>query len=214
MNQPVKPGDSNLARTAVAPAGEPAASPGPWLSWWFEANDLVLISGPSAEQGTPVDAGKPKAVSNLHGAHVTAVLDCIEAKQKNVTTHPGFAAAVAEGQDIKGFESDGLFFIELGGQGGLFGGLFEGPFTPHPPGLGLGALSELTGRIVPSAKVPGTGLALPEPTVVTVQPIAAGPVSASPVGLAAGSPPVPSFRRPDSLYRHRSTRKNRPLPFR
>src|SRR5205807_119341 len=42
----------------------------------------------------------------------------IEGKRPNASTHPGRVAALAEGEDIKGFEPDGLFFVEpAGGQG-------------------------------------------------------------------------------------------------
>ena len=41
------------------------------------------------------------------------MLDTLEGKERNVTTHAGFLSAVAEGKDLKGFEPTGLFFVEL-----------------------------------------------------------------------------------------------------
>ncbi len=71
---------------------------------WLEGDDLVLIEGPARGVGS---------AQNLP-ARVAAVLDAIEGKVPTVLTHPGRAAALAEGKDIAGFEANGLVFIELG----------------------------------------------------------------------------------------------------
>ena len=89
-------------------APRPAAPAAPWLTWWFEGDDLVLVSGPG---------GAPKA----HAGRVAAVLDAIERKGADASTHPGYVAALAEGGDIRGFEPDGLFFVEAGAIRALLG---------------------------------------------------------------------------------------------
>ena len=50
---------------------------------------------------------------------LTSIIDTIDGKRPNVTTHPGFVSALAEGKDLKGFEPDGLFFIGPGDDRGL-----------------------------------------------------------------------------------------------
>ena len=68
------------------------------LVWWFDSDALViLVSAPQA--------------------HLEAVLDAIDGKAANATTHPGRLAAIAEGKAIPGYEPDGLFFIEPGKNG-------------------------------------------------------------------------------------------------
>ena len=70
------------------------------LVWWFDSDALViLVSAPQA--------------------HLEAVLDAIDGKAANATTHPGRLAAIAAGKAIPGLEPDGLFFIEPG-KDGLF----------------------------------------------------------------------------------------------
>ncbi|SIO19674.1 hypothetical protein SAMN05444166_2936 [Singulisphaera sp. GP187] len=78
------------------------------LAWWFEGDDLIVVVGPTAlnADGAKNDATRP------HPLRIASVIDAIQAKVSSVLTHPGRAAALAEGQDVKGFESDGLFFVE------------------------------------------------------------------------------------------------------
>jgi hypothetical protein len=68
------------------------------LVWWFEQEDLIVVLGPPSPAGPPVRA--------------ELVIDTLEGKASSVAVHPGRAAALAEGSDLKGFEGNGLFFIE------------------------------------------------------------------------------------------------------
>ncbi len=82
---------------AVAPGEappKPEAASTPWLAWWFEGDDLLLVNGPAAE------------------GPVAAVLDAIERKAPDASAHPGYRAAAAHGGDLRGFEPDGLLFVE------------------------------------------------------------------------------------------------------
>ncbi len=119
---PVPPADE--APKAAVPAG-------PWLSWWVEGDDLVLVAGPTAD---------PKG----HDGLVAGVLDAIERKGGDASTHPGYAAASAQGGDIRGFEPDGLFFVEPGAMGTLPGA------SSRVGGLGLPGRVE--GLRLPSAR--------------------------------------------------------------
>ena len=101
----------------VEPAPKkPPTPPEPYLSWWFEGDDLLLVVGPSAPP--------------THREQRDAVFDAIEGKRPNASAHAGYVAAMAEGKDIAGFEPNGLFFIELGEAGGLFKSLTEGGVDP------------------------------------------------------------------------------------
>ena len=83
----------------------------PRLSWWFEGDDLVLISCPIDESPVTTEPEKMKPLAAVHSDYCTAVFDVTEAKRPHVATHPAYLSAVAQGTDIKGFEADGLFFI-------------------------------------------------------------------------------------------------------
>ncbi len=83
-------------------------------SAWYEGGDLVLIIGPDAVWADLIDADKEKELGSAHLKHRAAVLDTIEGKQPNVTTHAAFISTLAEGKDVKGFEPDGLFFADAG----------------------------------------------------------------------------------------------------
>ena len=145
--EPVPLGPAGLADpVAPAPQPEPPAPEVPWLSWWFEKDDLVLISVPQPTFSQMQDPATTKRISRIPSAQLGAVLDALDSKLPNVTTHPGYAAASSEGKDIKGFESDGLFFIETGQKGGLLGLLQQRssvsqlelpglPSLPHGSGL-------------------------------------------------------------------------------
>ncbi len=104
-----------MSTMTAIPADDPVAPlrgggiPEARLSAWFEKNDLVLVA--SNPPIRIVEAGKKP--DDMNGRAVAAVLDTIEGKQPNVTTHPGLVSATAEGKDVTGFEADGLFFIEL-----------------------------------------------------------------------------------------------------
>ena len=97
----------------------------------------MLISVPLSTFGLMQNPAAGKRLAEVHTGQLTAVLDVLEGKQPNVTTHPAYVAAISEGKDIKGFESDGLFFIDPGAKGGLFGRLLEGPAASPLSMLGI-----------------------------------------------------------------------------
>ncbi len=87
------------------------------ISAWREGNDWIIVvdhggfaGGASKAKGTPPD-------------RLTQVLDCADGKAPNVTTHPGFLAAVAEGSDLKNFEPNGMYFIENNSEGEMVLGI-------------------------------------------------------------------------------------------
>jgi hypothetical protein len=115
-------------RTAATPkADKPEApravpnSPLDDLAWWFEGDDLIVVAGPTAPKA---ECEKDDAPARLP-LRIASVLDAIEGKTPGVATHPGRAAALAEGQDIQGFESNGLFFVEMGTVREIYARLFE-----------------------------------------------------------------------------------------
>lgn len=97
-------------------AKEKTPDPAAVLSWWFEKDDLIVVHAPGA-----------KDEKNLN-----AVLDALDGKTPNASTHPARAAALAEGRDVAGFEPNGLFFIEPGKEGEfrkLVARVYENPYT-------------------------------------------------------------------------------------
>ena len=78
------------------------------MTWWFEGADLVAVWGP----GETVLGAPDKDLKAKHGDQVDAVLDAIEGKVLRVSGLPSYVAAAAEGRDIRGFEPNGLFFVE------------------------------------------------------------------------------------------------------
>jgi hypothetical protein len=100
------------------------------LACWFEGDDLVVVAGPTAPkaEGAKDDAPAPLPL------RVAAVIDTIEGEASSVAVLPGRAAALAEGRDIPGFESDGLFFVEVAKAKGLYarlGQLIDGLIGTH-----------------------------------------------------------------------------------
>jgi hypothetical protein len=110
------------------------------LTWWLEGDALIVVKGPNlnmlqAMMAQALNQGEKKDFRKLHQARVTSVLDAIEAKRPNVSTHPAYVASTAEGRDLRGFEPTGLFFAEakqgegvLGNLGGKLGASKEGGF--------------------------------------------------------------------------------------
>jgi hypothetical protein len=81
----------------------------PWtrVSAWREGDDWIIVidqTGRVIPGKNPPAAPRPDLLAQ--------VFDAIEGKQPDVTTHPGFISALAEGKDLKGFEANGLFFVE------------------------------------------------------------------------------------------------------
>ncbi len=118
------------------PATDPVDPNDFWVSGWLEGNDFILVWDDSCEAGAvPAETARHK---QAHAKHINEILDTLEGKQPNLTSHPGFVSALAEGTDLKGFEADGLFFIGPGDDRGLGRCLYEleaGPVTaktsPH-----------------------------------------------------------------------------------
>ncbi len=77
------------------------------ISAWREGDDWIIV----IDQIGRVISEK-KLPAGPHPDLLARVLDSIEGKQPDVTTHPGFISALAEGKDLKGFEPNGLFFLE------------------------------------------------------------------------------------------------------
>ncbi len=101
---------------AVVPLNMPRAGP----TWWFEGGTLIVVKAASAKIGEVVNDPEQsrKDLAAKHKARVDAVLDAIEGKLPNASTHPAYIAARAEGNDLDGFEPNGLFLVEsLDGKG-------------------------------------------------------------------------------------------------
>src|SRR6185312_11940720 len=116
-----------------------AKNPSAGATWWFEGDDLILVEGPTRVEAagmTKPGEAKQDTASTLP-LRVADVLDTIEGKQPSVAAHPGRNAALAEGNDIPGFEANGLFFVEVGECRGLFAGLKEGIGAWNQPYIGM-----------------------------------------------------------------------------
>ena len=129
---------------------EPMAPKSPTSWWFYEGDDLVLVEGPDDTAAALVDPAKKGAPGAGQMGRLSMVFDTIEGKQPNVETHAAYLAAVTEGKTIKGFEPDGLFFIDPGNNKGVFTQLFGG----------TGTLARLGAR---SGLLPYAGVDLPAP---------------------------------------------------
>jgi hypothetical protein len=109
-------------RTIYRPDGDP-------VSVWFEGDDLVLVCSLEFMDVTGHAAnlrGGDQRLPNAHKKHIGNILDCVEGRQLDVSKHPAYLAARAEGKDLKGFEPSGLWFVDTTGDLGammLVGGL-------------------------------------------------------------------------------------------
>jgi hypothetical protein len=105
--------EPEVPKTAGDLLGTIETGPPKRLTAWFEGNDLIIVLGPNDE----LLAGKEAATSDLtnrHRTRVAAVLDAVDGKQANVSTHPAYIAASTQGRDLAGFEANGLFLAEPG----------------------------------------------------------------------------------------------------
>ncbi len=84
------------------------------LTTWFEANDLIIVKGPTNDWPTLIqgDGAAKEELAARHKARVSAVLDAFDDKQARVSAHPVYVAALAQGRDLAGFEANGLFLAE------------------------------------------------------------------------------------------------------
>jgi hypothetical protein len=115
-----------LKKPAIAITAKPVA---PWLTTWFEGNDLVVVGGPAESIGDEPGPKSNKTLAEMHLDVVAAVLDTTDGKQPNVERHASYQAAINEGKDLKGFEPVGLFFMRLAEDGGI---------NAVPPALAVG----------------------------------------------------------------------------
>ncbi len=91
------------------PPGTQVDLPTPPLAWaWMEGDDLILV----ASENPTLRPGATSSTGDVPDP-LLAVLEAIEGKAPNVTTHPGYQSALAEGSDLNGFEPNGLCFLEL-----------------------------------------------------------------------------------------------------
>ncbi len=95
------------------------------VTWWLEADSLILVVGPSFELAEIMTKPQEtsKEIGALHQARVAALIATIEHEEADARAHPVHALAAAEGREIDGFEADGLFFAMSRKGGGVLGEL-------------------------------------------------------------------------------------------
>jgi hypothetical protein len=109
---PVVGPEPELEPAPDAEREKPALPTGPSVSMWYENEDLLILFA-SAEAGPAADEADRKQTRTMsHKEYLDLVLDVIEQKKPNITTHPGYKSALDEGRDLKGFEANGLLFID------------------------------------------------------------------------------------------------------
>ena len=168
-------------------------------SAWNEGGDLVLILGPDAVWADLIDVDKEKELGAAHLKHRAAVLDAIEGKQPNVTTHAAFISTVGEGKDVKGFVPDGLFFADAGTAARLLAGDSEQSYLRRSERIGaeIAAVRAKRDRL---RSVPSPGFlgqpAQPSPAAVAPAnvPSIDQPAQPSPAAIAPAN--VPRIDRP------------------
>jgi hypothetical protein len=181
-----KPLSALLLPGSPVPGAAPAGTSSSALSWWYEGDDVVMIAGPNDDSAFLPDPAKKQTLAAAHTAFLAAVLDAIDGKLPNAATHSSFISALAQGKDIKGFESDGLFFIDSGSNTSLFGRVSDSldaltilgagaGSMPMPADFGLDAVPAPPPQ-VPAAVVGGIPAATPR-AEVTPPPAADAPRS-------------------------------------
>jgi hypothetical protein len=137
----VRPARDEFSQTAV-----------PWMTAWFAGDDLIIVWGPSEAGGDIADPDVGKTLAEMNNDFVAASLDATDGKQPNVETHASYRAACTERNELKGFESAGVFFMSPSGDTGLITAL-----------LGIG--ERLDAQAAQSAPAdPKLGDALPGPS--------------------------------------------------
>ncbi len=156
---PAEPGNLLLPPPSLPMVPPPppvalSAAGAPGLSWWFEGDDLVLLLAPDQDSPAVPDlAQRPeRSKPKPHVDHRSAIFDAIEGKQPNVATHPAYVSALAEGKDVRGFQPDGLFFLEWGSGKGPFAGMDDGR---DPLAMYLSALGMVLGQYGVESLMPG-----------------------------------------------------------
>lgn len=106
--------DDELERNPLyidEPPGTRGLPLGPRIGWaWMEGDDLI-IAGTMPDR--PAKGPKKTAAPGPGADFAAQVLDTIEGKAPTVETLAAFRAAAGEGKDLKGFEPDGLFFVDV-----------------------------------------------------------------------------------------------------
>jgi hypothetical protein len=105
-----------LMKPARARAPKAAA---PWITAWFEGDDLIIVWGPSEAAGDVADPNVGKSSAEMTNDFVAASLDAADGKQPNIETNASYRAARAERNELEGFEPAGLFFVSPTGDKGL-----------------------------------------------------------------------------------------------
>ncbi len=96
---------------ATKPATEGAGnSITPWLSAWFERDDLIIVIGPMEVDGDDVVPTVGTPAPQRHKDFVATVIDTIDGKQWNVEAHAIYQSARKERDGLKGFEPAAIFF--------------------------------------------------------------------------------------------------------
>lgn len=104
-----------IFRVAGERSAEAGRGPDTRIAWWFEGSDLIVLVG-------------------VQAAYIEVVLDVIDGKKPNATSHPGYAAAIDEGKAVPGWTPVGLMFIEPG-KDGRFRNIFENSLDALVAGL-------------------------------------------------------------------------------
>ncbi len=102
---PVPPGES-------PPANALATSVPTSVSWWLEGNDLVLVEAPAADPKSGAEPAAKKKPDPASNKYRSLVIDTIEGKEPDITTNAAYVSAIAENNDIKGFEPNGLLIFD------------------------------------------------------------------------------------------------------
>ena len=91
---------------------------------WCSSRHPLLIRNRAP---SPPSEKKPDAANNQYRS---TVMDTIEGKEPDVTTNAAYISAIAENNDIKGFEPNGLFFFDPGKGKSLLSRLISLDETP------------------------------------------------------------------------------------
>jgi hypothetical protein len=110
------------------------------ITLWVEGDDLIVTEArPRDATGGMRKRGDDQKSVKAPEDPLDAVLDAIEGRQPNASKHPATEAALAEGRDVRGFEPNGLFFVDF--QGGSLLKALEGFDALNEPKVVLPQLS-------------------------------------------------------------------------
>jgi hypothetical protein len=123
-------------RTIYAPEGDEP------FSAWFEGDDLIVVLDLDSANNQDANA-RQKQRAETHRTHMGKMLDCADGRRPDAGRHPSFLSARAEGKDLKGFEANGLWFVDSTGDLGA---------TVLAEGAGLAAEFILSALAVPAGQ--------------------------------------------------------------